>query len=82
MRSILKTIVDFFRYEPTVYSHRHRTIEKVASERNIDIGSIIAETKTVLASEGRVEAILKLQKRFHVPLNTAWVFVDKLDNNK
>ena len=79
MPSIFTPIINFFKFEPTVYSHRHRTIEIIAVERNIDIHSIKDDVKANLENEGRVEAILKLQKRFHVSLSVAWIFVDKLD---
>lgn len=81
MLSILNTIADFFNPEPNLYAHRHRTIEKVALEKGLDIDVITADTKTILENEGRVEAILQLQKRFHVSLSVAWIFVDKLDKN-
>ena len=80
MASIFTPIINFFRFEPTVYSHRHHTIEIIASEKNIDLDSIKNDVRDNLTNEGRVEAILKLQKRFHVPLAIAWNFVDKLDN--
>lgn len=79
MMQILKLIIDFFRAETNVYSHRNRTIEEIASEKGINIDSIKAETKASLQHEGRVEAISKLRKQFHVPTATAWVFVDNLD---
>lgn len=79
MIPILKPVINFFKTESTNYSHRNRTIEAVALEKNIDINSIKNETKTILENEGRVEAIIKLRRRFHVPLASAWIFVDKLD---
>lgn len=80
MKSILKTIINFFTFEKTVYSHRNRTIEMIALEKNIDINSLKNETKIVLEKAGRVEAISQIEKRFHVTLNAAWRFVNKLDN--
>ena len=76
---MLKSFFNFFNAENTVYSHRNRTIEIIASEKNIDIRSITNDTKAILESEGKVEAVIQLRKRFHVPLATAWIFVDKLD---
>ncbi len=82
MVRILTTIKNFFKAESTTYSHRNRTIEMIASEKNIDINSIKSDTKTILESEGSVEAISKLRRRFHVPLNTAWRFVNRLKDEK
>ena len=79
MTKILNTIVDFFKADKTEYWHRNRTIEIVALEKGIDIDSIKEETIEILNKEGRVEAIVKLRHRFHVPLSAAWRFVDKLD---
>ena len=79
MTPLFTTIKNFFNAEHTVYAHRHRTIEAIALEKNIDIDSIKNDTKAILESEGRTEAIVKLTHRFHIPLNVAWVFVDKLD---
>lgn len=78
---ILKNILDFFKNEKTVYSHRNRTIEMIALEKGIDINSIRDDTKAIMENEGRVEAVVKLRKRFHVTSSAAWVFVDKLDLN-
>ena len=78
MLSMIKPLLDFFKAEKTVYSHRNRTIEIIALEKNIDIGSIKSEAKVIIESEGRAEAMLQLRKRFHVPLAVAWNFVDKL----
>ena len=77
---ILKPLLDFFRAEKTTYARRNRTIEIVAQEQGVDINSIVNDTKATLKSEGRIEAITQLRKRFHVPLVAAWRFVDKLDN--
>ena len=77
---ILKAILGFFNFEKTAYSHRHRSIETIAREKGIDIDAIRNETRVILEKEGRVRAIHKLTHRFHVPLSTAWGFVDKLDN--
>lgn len=76
---MLKSFFNFFKAEKTVYSHRNRTIEIIASEKNIDIQSIEKETKTILENEGKVEAVIQLRKRFHVPLSAAWIFVEKLE---
>ena len=80
MPSIFKPILDFFKAEKTVYSHRNRSIEVIAREKNIDINSIKNETKAILESEGSVEATIRLRKRFHVPLVAAWIFVERLEN--
>ncbi len=80
MIPIFKSIFDFFKAEKTVYSHRNRTIEMIALEKNIDINSIKNDTKAIIESEGSVEAVIKLRKRFHVTLAAAWIFVDKLEN--
>ena len=79
MASILTSILNFFNYEPTVYSHRNRTIEMMASEQGLDIDSVKIETKSMLENEGRVETILEIRKRFHAPLSAAWIFVNKLE---
>jgi hypothetical protein len=79
MARILTAIKNFFKAETTTYSHRNRTVEMIASEKDIDINSIKNDTKAILENEGSVEAIIKLRRRFHVPLNTAWRFVHKLD---
>ena len=77
---ILKAIADFFKAEKVEYWHRDRSIEVVALENGINIDSIKQETRVMLKNEGRVEAFTKLKHRFHVPLSSAWRFVDKLDN--
>ena len=77
---LIKSILNFFKAEKTTYSHRNRTIEVVASEQGLDLDSLKEETKAILKREGRVEAIEMIEKRFHVPLNAAWRFVDKLDS--
>ena len=79
MISIFKPVLDFFKAEKTVYSHRNRSIEMIAIEKNIDINSIKNDAQAILQSEGKVEAVISLRKRFHVTLATAWIFVDKLD---
>ncbi len=79
MMPILKAILGFFKAEKTTYSHRNRTIEIIALEKGIDINSIKQETKAILESEGSIEAVIKLRKRFHVTSSAAWRFVDKLD---
>lgn len=76
---MLKSLRDFFTAEKTVYSHRQRTIELIAQERNIDIETIKADIKNVMEKQDRIVAITRLKKRFHVPLSVAWRFVDKLD---
>lgn len=76
----LSSLVSFFTAEPTVYAHRKRTIEIIAAEKGIDLETVMADTRAILISEGRSEAIIKLRRRFQVPLATAWVFVDKLDS--
>ncbi len=76
---MLESIFKFFRAEKIVYSHRHRTIELSASEKNIDIHTIKNDIKAILESEGKIEAVIQLRKRFHVPLAAAWVFVEKLE---
>lgn len=75
---MLSRLLDFFKAKKTTYSHRNRTIEIIASEKGIDIDSIREETKAILESEGSVEAIIHLRKRFHVTDGAAWNFVDKL----
>jgi hypothetical protein len=81
MMPIFKNVLDFFKAEKTVYSHRNRTIEMIALEKNIDINTIKNEFKAILKNEGRVEAVSKLRKRFHVTLSAAWIFVAKLDDH-
>ena len=78
MKPLFRSIVDFFYADKSVYSHRHRTIELIAVEKNMDIDVIKKQTKAIIASEGSVEAVIQLRKRFHVPLASAWIFVDKL----
>jgi len=74
--------MSFFKAEKTVYSHRNRTIEIIAHEKNIDIHSIKNDTRSILENEGSVEAIMRLRKRFNVPLVTAWTFVERLENKQ
>jgi len=78
MNPLFRSIINFFNTDKNVYSHRHRTIEVVAVEKNMDIDAIKIETKTIITSQGSVEAVIHLRKRFHVPLASAWIFVDKL----
>ena len=78
MIPVFRSIVAFFNPEKTVYSHRNRTIEMVASEKNIDINSIKNETRAIRENEGSVVAVIQLRKRFHVTSSAAWNFVDKL----
>jgi hypothetical protein len=79
MTRILTAIKSFFKAEKTTYSHRNRTIEIIALEKNLDIDAIKSETKAILENEGSVAAISKLRKQFHVTSNAAWRFVDKLE---
>lgn len=79
MISIFTSIANFFKAEKTTYSHRDRSIEVVALEKGIDIDLIKQETRVILENEGSVEAVVKLRRRFHVPLSAAWRFVDKLN---
>ncbi len=79
MTRMLTAIKDFFKAETTTYSHRNRTIEMIALEKNLDINSIKNDTKTIIENGGSVEAIVDLRKRFHVTLNAAWRFVDKIE---
>ncbi len=79
MMAIFKSVIEFFKAEKTTYSHRDRTIEIIALEKALDIDLIKQETKKIIESEGSVEAIIKLRKRFHVTLSAAWRFVNKLD---
>ncbi len=44
----------------------------------MDIDAIRKETQAIIVSQGSVEAVIQLRKRFHVPLASAWIFVDKL----
>ena len=76
---IFKIIVDFFKAEKTVYSHRNCSIEMIALEKGIDIDLLKEEMKVALEKEGRVKTISKLRRRFHTPLSIAWRFVDKLN---
>ena len=76
---ILKSISDFFLSEKTEYWHRDRSIEVIAIERNIDIDVLSEETSEIIKHKGRIEAIKNLRHRFHVPLSSAWRFVDKID---
>jgi len=75
----INLISDFFKAEKIEYWHRDRSIEVVVLEMGLDIDLIKQEIKTLIESEGRVETIIKLRHRFHVPLSAAWRFVDKLE---
>jgi len=77
---ILKSIIDFFIAEKTEYWHRDRSIEVIAFERGIDIEALSGETSEIIINKGRIEAIKNLRHQFHVPLSSAWRFVDKIDN--
>lgn len=79
MIPILSSVVDFFKAEKKTYSHRNRTIEIIALEKGLDIRLLKQEFKVVLAKEGKVEATVKLRRRFHVPLSCAWRFIEKLE---
>jgi len=76
---MFKSILDYFKGETTTYARRNRTIEIIALELGLDINAIKEETRVILKKEGRVETIVQLRKRFHLPLSAAWRFVDKLD---
>ena len=76
---ILKAIADFFKAEKIEYWHRDRSIEIVAAEKEIDINSLKLDIQAIIKNEGRVAAISILRHRFHVPLSSAWRFVNKLD---
>jgi len=79
MSQLFTAIKNFFKAEKTVYSHRNRTIEMIALEKNIDIDFIKNDTKATLKNQGSVATIIQLRKQFHVTLNIAWRFVDKLE---
>lgn len=79
MISIFTSVVDFFKADKKNYSHRNRTIEIIALEKGLDIHLLKQEFKNVLAKEGKVEATVKLRRRFRVPLSCAWRFIDKLE---
>lgn len=79
MIAIVTSVINFFKAEKKTYSHRDRTIEIIALEKGIDIHLLKQEFKIVLAKEGKVEAIVILRRRFHVPLACAWRFIDKLE---
>lgn len=79
--NIIKIISDFFKAEKTEYWHRDRSIEIVALEKGLDINLIQQEIKTIIKNEGRVVAITRLRHRFHVPLSSAWRFVNKIDKH-
>lgn len=78
---ILKAVLDFFKTEKTVYSHRNHTIESIAREKGVNIDSLKREMKAIMEKEGSVEAIVKLRKRFHSTSSAAWRFVDRLDTD-
>lgn len=82
MKSPIKSLVNFFCPDSTNYAHRNRSIEVVALEKNIDINILKQETEAILESVGRIQAIIAIQHRFHVPLSSAWIFVDTLDKAK
>ena len=79
MIPLFTSVVDFFKAEKKTYSHRNRTIEIIALEKGLDIHLLKQEFKVVLANEGKVEATVKLRRRFHVPLSCAWRFIEKLE---
>ena len=78
MRLSLKSLVSFFEAEKTVYSHRNRSIDVIALEKGMDIDIVKQAARVIMKSEGRPEAVIYIRKSFHVPLSTAWVFVDTL----
>ena len=80
MIPLFSSVVDFFKSEKTTYSHRNRTIEIIALEKGLDIHFLKQEFKAVLVKEGKVEATVKLRRRFHVPLSCAWRFIEKLES--
>lgn len=80
MKTILKIISNFFKADKIEYWHRNRSIEIVASEQGVDIDVLKDEIRDTLEAEGRVNAVVKLRHRFHVPLSAAWRFVNKLDS--
>jgi len=82
IKKILKSIIDFFIADKTEYWHRDRSIEVIALEKDIDIEILSNETSEIIKNKGRIEAIKNLRHRFHVPLSSAWRFVDKIDNKK
>ena len=79
---LLKSINDFFFSEKTEYWHRDRSIEVVALERGIDIELLSNEIREIIKRNGRIEAIKNIRHRFHVPLSSAWRFVDKIDKKQ
>ena len=79
--SMIKRILALFRSDKTVYSHRNRSIEMVASEKGVDNDTLVREIKEIMRNEGSVEAIVSLRKRFHVTDAAAWNFVDKLSDD-
>ena len=76
---ILEVIAKFFKAEKIEYWHRDRSIEIVAAEKEIDLSTLKEEVQIIIKNEGRVAAISALRHRFHVPLSSAWRFVNKLD---
>lgn len=76
---IIEAIREYFRTEKLEYWHRDRSIETVAKEKGMDVEVLKNEIRGVIKKEGRVEAITRLRHRFHVPLNAAWRFIDKID---
>ena len=75
---LLKSIIDFFSKDKTVYSHRNRSVEMVVEEKGLDIDQVMAETLAMIEKEGPVDTVIKLRKRFHITSAAAWVFVDQL----
>lgn len=76
---VFKIIADFFKAEKIEYWHRDRSIEIVALEKGLDIDALKEETKLILENDGKVRAVIALRHRFHVPLSSAWRFVDNID---
>lgn len=80
--NIFKVLAYFFSGEKTTYSHKNTAIEDLASDQGIDIEAVKDEVRKGLADEGRVETIELIRHRFHVPLATAWRFVNKIDKER
>ncbi len=76
---ILKRIGHLFTAEKVEYWHRDRSIEIIAAEKNIDIRELELEVLEMLRTRGRVHAIESIRHRFHVPLSSAWRFINRLD---
>ena len=77
--TIFKAISTFFKAEKIEYWHRNRSIEVVALEKGLNVEDIKSEFQFIIKNEGRVNAIAKLRQRYHVPLSSAWRFIDKIE---